>query len=259
MVTSPLRSAQFPCDGALGHTSVVVMLAVVLMGVASPVGANEEQRFRQASLPVILEINFPGAAITGGLRQGRARAAVEVGADGSALDILILWASHPIFAETLLSTLREKTYLPATIDGIPIASRYQLSYRFTPRHEVWINVNDALAEKARIPGHDLDPGVHLESALERPIEFVTAPEFSIPKTNWAMGAFASARPILVSFYVTADGTLRMPHVHTLIPPKFVQPIIDGLRLARCTPPDFGERRDPVLVARNITLPIPELP
>jgi TonB family protein len=193
---------------ALLSTAALWVATVACAQPVSSGGGVEPLRIRaQRDWPI-----FPHEMIQLGVRDGMARVAFSVNAEGKVDDCLAVAYSHPEFAEATIVALKHWTFDPARYRGEPVAASSEITVNFEVHGTVVVSMTPADTMAAMMNALMRDGASYrprLLSELDRiptPVHVVT-PQYS--ETLAKQGRHGSVR---VQFYIDEKGAVRLPSV-----------------------------------------------
>lgn len=148
--------------------------------------------------------------------RGEASVSCLVDTDGRVVQINVLNATRPEFAEALAAAIEAADFAYGTREGDPIASVLGFRYRFEPRAE-----EDDLEKKEDL--ELLDKAVKKRLAvgkpgeLDRPLRAKKQPSPAFPVKMLKSGAQGAA---VIEFYLDQYGDARLPRVLSATDPAF---------------------------------------
>ncbi len=168
-----------------------------------------------------VEVDYPGSATARGIPKGMAVVSILVGADGKAIDYLLVNCTDPAFGTALLDEAKTLKFAAANFKGIAVPARFNLGYNFVPNDKS-IAVNAMDAARAKIGGIDPPAATYSavsEGKLDRPLEFTRAVMPQLPADY--RGADAKTVMVFVTFYVDEQGHARAPNVESAVSPGLI--------------------------------------
>jgi len=150
---------------------------------------------------------FPARLLTTGVTHGEVQVVLEVGTDGQLTDALVAAFTHREFADEVLRVLHHSRFAPGSVDGQPIISIVNLTYKFESGGVV-------AYQRLGLPGRDVEKlGMEFEyrphgmATIDQPPSGRDLPGPIYPKKWSDEGRVGS---VTVDFYIDESGRTRMP-------------------------------------------------
>lgn len=217
----------------------VAALALLALGSVTRVGAESaENEFPPIpkghfTAPTLgprepeLQVDYPGAATSKSISKGTAMVDVLVGADGKALDFLVVGYSNKAFGDALREKAKLLDYAPAKFDGVAVPARCVLTYQFESHGSGM--VKNAMDEaESKFNRSDAVTLAVAESKLDAPLEFT---DIALPRVpaNYKVKDGEPVR-VFVTFFVDEEGKVRIPNVDSAASPELVANAIHAVQL-----------------------------
>lgn len=218
---------------------VLVFTAGVLGSLApSALAASSSNNSRALKIIQSGESNFPAQLAASGINTGRARAVVNIDADGKLADFIVTSYSQPEFAREAAESLRAWKYEAARENGTPVGSRVELDFLFEARGMVVslrsiddLNVHTNRLFQNALP---LTSVTRTASQLDRPLTTVEVVRPQHP--GKLVTPVVSTGAVVLDFYVDAEGRARMPVVVSTSHEVFALAAVDALSKWKFAPP-----------------------
>lgn len=198
--------------------------------------------------PMVL-IDYPGGALTKGLGTGNAVVSILVGADGKALDSLVIGYSAEPFGTALMDRVPVLSLQPAMFKGAAVPGRFEFGYSFESRRIEMTPAQKAEHMLTDGRGDRLSYHAVAERTLDHPLELTnpTLPRIPVDFTP------PNDEPVrvYVTFYVDEQGNARVPNVESACSPKLFPGAVKAVRLWKFTPPTVNGKPVLVLAGRSV--------
>jgi TonB family protein len=193
---------------------VLNIAAVIFLGLLAVVPVVAGNRYKGDPDNVGLSIEqkapaaFPPWLLMRGLHSGKVRLVISVNAEGRLVDQLVVAYTHEGFVKPVLEAVKEWSFEPAKVDGVPRSSRVDLHFEFKSDLNVTVNtadmnvMQDILLERYEYKPHSLKELDRIPTP-----SFVVNPVF--PPRGLVPG---SHRVVTVEFYIDEEGRVRIPAV-----------------------------------------------
>ncbi len=211
---SPAREANQAVAGPLS-LSLVIQRPLL--------GENYDIKTRPQNVKLVSP-SYPYALHRHGVG-GQVLCSFVVDKEGNVKNAYAMGSSHPFFREAALEALREWKFKPATLNGVPVASRVEIAIQFTPPGNA--------QGGGRITGGPKDP-----TKLPEGFRYDKAPE---PRTSarpvypYSLLANKTAGRAKVIFVVATDGKVREATIIEATHPEFGQALAAAASLYRFKP------------------------
>lgn len=269
---------QFPQSIILLKSAVAFVLAVNLTTTAFAANSfpplSEQSDYQAARVDPNepeLSIPFPGAALHKGMGEGDALVSVAVDPEGRVSDILLVGCSDRAFGRALLDWAGSLKFQPARYQGVAVAGRCSVGYRFEYRlasscehkfgFSAWgtttggmvagtamtADVFEQLSGKALRGADAYAP--KLETNLDGPLEFTEAYLPKLP-VGYAVPAEKPVK-VLVTFYIDEEGKIRQPQVESAAAPVLIPAALRAVQRWHFKPATVKGRPALVYTARSV--------
>lgn len=224
--------------------SKTLLVALLLGGVAQgapPAGpAFQSLRVQHQELPV-----FPEELTRTGIRDGEVRVVLSVDHLGNLDDLLVLFHTHPRFAEQTIAALKKWRFEPARQNGVPVAATTILTINFETKGAIVTSLS--VHEQAALMVAPLMRGryeyrLHTLRELDQIPTPISAPAPGYPRELAAKGVQGQ---VTVGFFIDETGAVRIPSVDITDDSRLASLAIEALRQWRFEPPRC--KKVPVLV------------
>lgn len=223
---------------SLHHTLLVLAAASVLGSFLPAASGAISGNSRRLKIIQTGESNFPPSLAMAGVKTGRARAVVNIDADGKLADFIVTAFSHPEFIREVGDSLRAWTYEPARDNGNPVGSRMELDFVFEAKGlVVTLNSVDDLNAHTNRMFENTQRSISLTCSaaqLDRPLTTVEVVRPQHP--GKLITPAVSTGAVVLDFYVDAEGRARMPVVISTSHEVFAIAAVDALSKWKFAPP-----------------------
>jgi len=221
-------------------------IAIVLFSL--PAGARAQQqpplvqplRIIHEELPL-----YPEQVLYVGVKDGEARVAYGVDATGKVDDCLAIAYTRPEFAQAAVTALRQWTFEPARLRGVPVASTAEILVRFEVQGVVVVELNVSTEMLGRLNSLEVLPTAYRAHELREldriPTQIVATPPV-YPMNLMKQG---HAGNVTIHFYIDETGAVRMPSADAGEDPELMPLAINAISHWKFEPPKY--RGAPVLV------------
>jgi TonB family protein len=174
---------------------------------AEPPGAAPEPNYVPCKISSKTSPVFPARLLTNGVTHGEVQVVLEVGTDGQLTDALVAAFTHREFADEVLRVLHHSRFTPGVVDGQPVISIVNLTYKFESSGVVAF-------QRIGMPGRDVEKlGAEFEyrphgmATIDQPPSGRDLPGPIYPKKWSEEGREGS---VTIDFYIDESGHTRMP-------------------------------------------------
>ncbi|HEY4300593.1 MAG TPA: energy transducer TonB [Candidatus Didemnitutus sp.] len=218
-------------------------LAFILLAVMS---ARADAALEPASLAPDCPLPaLPASLQMDAINSGSVELVVDIGADGTPTDWLVLAYTEPRLARACTDSLPSWRFRPARIDGVAVPSQSEFTVNFTVSGVVLTsNMGDEMLLRSIRDSDD-----HLTVLTCSPTKLDRAPVRTAggSPTYAAQAALLGVQgKVTVHFYIDENGTVRMPSVDPDAHPYLAKQALDAILSWKFEPPT--SRRQPVLIA-----------
>jgi TonB family protein len=153
---------------------------------------------------------FPASQLLEGTTGGDARVVINTDQDGKLADYLIVAYSDRPFADAAVQAIKQWTFLPAQLDGVPVGTTVELSFHFEARGVVISTSNPFALVEAQIRRMVEDRMEYQPCRATRldqePKAVVTvAPEYPV-----ALAKQGVRGSVTLDFFIDENGAVRLP-------------------------------------------------
>lgn len=208
-----------------------------------PFTVPEPADIRPVNIRRTVAPGYPATALALGLGKGEVVLAVQVNADASLEDSLVLTSTHPVFTAEVEKVLPSWIFFPALHGMEPIASKIFLHFDFAYHGVVMVEADKLDLLEDHGPGLEPPPfRPRKPSELDTPLELLqSAPAYYPP----FLEADRVEGTALVAFYIDQEGRPRLPHVVAATNVAFAHSAAGAVKQWRFTPPTI--QGHPVIV------------
>ncbi len=150
---------------------------------------------------------FPVRLMTNGVTHGEVQIILEVGIDGQLTDALLAAYTHRDFADEALRVLKASRFTPSSINGQPVISVVNLTFRFETSGVLAFQRIGLPAREIDSLGGEFEYRPHGPSTIDQPPSARQQPGPIYPKEWGDEGRIGS---VTVDFYIDENGRTRMP-------------------------------------------------
>jgi TonB family protein len=230
-------------------TSAFLALSVALSFAAATVSAQSESRtsrieplrvVSQRDLPI-----FPPHLMQLGMREGMARIAFSVNAEGRMDDCLAVAYTHPEFAEASAAAIKRWRFEPASDRGELVAAVSEVTFTFQVEGPVVVSMTpnemfDVMIYSIKGADAAFRPRVMSElDQVPTPVTVVS------PRYPFDLARRIGSGHVTVQFYIDETGAVRLPCVNAGADSALASLAVAAMQQWRFEPPTCGGR--PVLV------------
>jgi TonB family protein len=150
---------------------------------------------------------FPARMITEGITRGEVRIILEVGTDGQLTDALVAAFTRREFADEVLRVLSKSRFTPGLVDGQPVISIVNLTYKFESTGIVAFQRIGLPARDVEKMGDEFEYKPHGIATIDSPPSGRDLAGPIYPK-KWSDEGRTGE--VTVDFYIDESGRTRMP-------------------------------------------------
>jgi TonB family protein len=189
----------------------LLVCAACLLGLPAARAQFQEPYYVPMKYTETVEPTFPSKVLPLGLMSGQADVSVQIDADGRLTDYVVAAYSHPAFADEAVAALKQWTYKPATIRGIPVSSAADFAFTFKTSGAVVDMSRFSITEFIRFR---LAPGAEAFSAcsLAQLDRIPTPTKIVKPAYTPDQASHTRQSRVTVQFYIDEEGHVRLPAV-----------------------------------------------
>jgi len=216
------------------------LLAVLTLAAAQAGAAIESVKFDPDSklprLPASLEMQ----AFTG----GHVALAIDVSAEGTPTDWLVLGCTHEELVTPCLEVLPKWRFSPARLDGTPVPAQIEITVNFSVDGIVVSSntLDEMFIRTLHHDGERFTSRTHPAGELDRVPSRINGPAPKYAAEALRQGVRGKVQ---VRFYIDETGAVRMPAVEADSQPYLARQAIEALRSWKFEPPVSKGR--PVLI------------
>lgn len=214
--------------------------AVVLIAPLAPLGATNEETFRQLGLTQFTEPAFPQTVVYDGMAEGHATLAFSRTAAGEPGDILVLEATHPLLAEAAVAAVRNWRFQPSNNPEDLKSRTLRIGFRLQGIVVFPLGKDKPLSSAKEGGGLTLTAPVRVPQ-----LQTLAQTPKALAQPMPAYPAALRSRPVegnaAVRFYVDEAGRVRLPEVISATAPEFAEAALAAVAQWRYEPPQDGGR------------------
>lgn len=205
---------------------------------------RQNSDFQSAKVIQTEQAVFPESLISQYRNGGHARVEVSIGADGKLGEWLVTGYTHPLFAESAVSAIKELTFEPAKWRGDPVPVCLTLTFNFEVKGVVIsLTPNDVLTAQFNTMLEDRDA---YSTCTLRDLDRIPVPRTTVaPVYPKELADRGDHGEISIDFYIDEKGNVRMPYVRGRTNIALANLAVDAVRQWTFEPPTRNGR--PVLV------------
>ncbi len=221
----------------MNSTPLVVRLCAVVVLIAPllPLGAANEDTFRQLGLTQYSEPAFPQAVMFDGMAEGHVTLAFSRNAAGEPGDILVLEATHPRLAEAAVEAVRNWRFQPSNNPDDLKSRTLRIGFKLQGIVVFPLGKDNPLSSGKEEGGFKLAAPIRVPQlqALAPAPKALAQP---MPAYPAALQARAVEGTASVRFYVDEEGRVRLPEVIAATTPEFADAVLAAVVQWRYEPP-----------------------
>ena len=176
-----------------------------------PLGAAEEAAAAAGYVPCKISsrtpATFPLRLLQSGVTHGEARLILEVSTEGKLTDVLLAAYTHREFADEALRVVNEARYTPGFVDGQPVISIVNVTYRFETSGVVVYQRIGLPARETESLNAEFEYQAHGPTTIDQKLSPRRLPGPIYPQAWIDQGRIGS---VTVDFYIDESGRTRMP-------------------------------------------------
>jgi len=209
--------------------------AVVLIAPLTPLGAANEDTFKELGLTHYTEPAFPQAVVFDGMAEGHATLAFVRNVAGEPGDILVLEATHPLLAEAAVAAVRNWRFHPSSNPDDLKRRTLRISFKLQGIVVFPLGKDQPLSSAKEESGYSLSAPVKVPQ-LQTLAQAPKALAQPMPAYPAALRSRAVEGTAAVRFYVDEEGRVRLPEVISATAPEFADAALAAVAQWRYEPP-----------------------
>jgi TonB family protein len=187
-------------------------------------------------------VQYPIALLRDGIAHGEARVLLNVNSEGHLVESLVVAFTQEPFAKAALEAIRQWTYEPARVNGEPVGTIVDCSFRFDVSGVLMVErFGTSLFEKRDTFGDNFVYRPYGMTELDR-IPTPQHVEEPVYTKEWIEQGMRGQ--VAIDFYIDEKGAVHMPSVATTANPHLAAAAIAAVSNWRFAPPTHKGR--PVL-------------
>jgi TonB family protein len=205
----------------------------------------------QGSLQIVQTepLRFPVLLNDSSVMNGDATVAIHVDQDGRLTDCLVTGYSRREFADTAVAALKEWSFVPSRVNGVPWPSVQEVHFDIS-RTGVVISVSGFDFVMDRVDEMAEDSYAYRSHTL-RELDRIPTPVHVVSPVSPALVPGVKRHTVAVDFYIDEKGMVRMPSVARAdVGTAWAASALDAVRQWRFEPPLYRGRPTLVLVRQE---------
>jgi TonB family protein len=156
--------------------------------------------------------SFPRSLVSVGVTSGAVSVAIAVDEAGRLSDYLVTAYTHPAFAENAVNALRQWTFEPMTVNGIPKASKADITFSFELEGVAVVSMT--ALESTELIAYRIAPGASafFTRTAEQMKHFPSRMKVVPPNYSQSLARKSNGGRTVVDFYIDESGHVRLPSV-----------------------------------------------
>jgi TonB family protein len=217
---------------------LAIAASPVIGPAATPMGGLEPLRIvSQRDEPL-----FPFELIQLGVREGMARIAFSVDANGRMDDCLAVAYTHPEFARASIVALKRWKFEPARYRGEPVATSTEVVVSFEVQGTVVVSMTPSDSVAALLNSMMRDASAYRARLLSELDRIPTPLVVTSPRYPVALARLGRAGKVTVQFYIDETGAVRLPSVNSNSDPELSAAAVQAVQQWRFESPTWRGQR-----------------
>jgi len=216
-----------------------LLAAIAIVLSSAPAGALaqpppplvEPLRIKHQDMPL-----YPQELIPLGVREGSARIAYSVDATGKVDDCLAVAYTRPEFARATELSLRQWTFEPARLRGVPVASSAEISARYEVQGLVVVEQHISSQMAERLTALEVLPPSYRAHELRELDRIPTPIVATSPAYPMSLMKEGHSGNVTVHFFIDESGAVRMPTADPSEDPELTPLAISAISKWKFEPP-----------------------